>query len=151
MLDKVDALPTDGPDWVCDFVNVYGDVLDDQGNPVIEEVQLWQRDPVECIRELLSNPAFKTLIKYAPEKVYRDADGNVRVFGEAWSADWWWNLQVRSYQCFSDLYGGEPNPSLCHRSRKFCRRVLPLHLLSFLRTKPNSHSSKETRAHGQSI
>lgn len=126
MLDKVDSLPTDGPDWICDFVNVYGDVLDDQGNPVIEEVQLWRRDPVECIKELLSNPAFKTLIKYAPEKVYRDAEGNVRVFGEAWSADWWWNLQVRNYRCIRNLIISKSNPNACCLSRECYQKALLL-------------------------
>jgi hypothetical protein len=96
LLDKVDALPTSGPEWSCDFVNVQGDILDDHGNPIIEELELWRRDPVECIKELISNPAFRYVMKYAPEKVLRNADGTVRVYGETWSGEWWWDLQVRS-------------------------------------------------------
>ena len=49
---------------------------------------------MECIRELIGNPAFRDKMQYVPEKVYKDCDGNVRVFDEMWTGDWWWNLQV---------------------------------------------------------
>jgi Plavaka transposase len=42
----------------------------------------------------MGNPMFKDVLKYAPEKVYIDEEGNLRVFDEMWSADWWWDLQV---------------------------------------------------------
>lgn len=74
---------------------MHGDIVDDAGQPIIEELELWQRDPVECIKELISNPAFRDVMQYAPEKVYHDCEGKVRIFGETWSADWWWQLQVK--------------------------------------------------------
>lgn len=57
-------------------------------------LELWKRDPIECIRELIGNPLFRDVIHYAPEKLYVDAEGHQRMYGEAWTGDWWWNLQV---------------------------------------------------------
>jgi hypothetical protein len=94
-MEKIDSLPTTGPNWSCELVTVTGDVCDHSGKLVTEELQLWHRNPVDCVQELLGNPTFKDVIKYAPEKVYCDEDGKVRVFGETWTGDWWWELQVR--------------------------------------------------------
>jgi hypothetical protein len=63
-----------------------------------EEVEFWKRDPVECIKELISNPLFKEWIKYAPYRVFNaqeNGEGKNRGYDEAATADDWWNLQVR--------------------------------------------------------
>ena len=49
---------------------------------------------MECIKELIGNPAFRDNLRYTPEKVYEDDEGNIQVFDEMWMGDWWWNLQV---------------------------------------------------------
>ena len=59
-----------------------------------ETLELWRRDPVECVRELIGNPAFQNGMRYAPERVYADEDGKTRVYKEMWSGDWWWDMQV---------------------------------------------------------
>jgi hypothetical protein len=92
-LKKVDQLPT-GPEWVCDIVTITGNVVDDNGVAMEENVELWRRDPVECIKELMGNPAFKDYISYTPEHAYLDKEGDVRIYDEMWTADWWWNKQV---------------------------------------------------------
>ncbi|KAJ7108159.1 hypothetical protein C8R44DRAFT_834159 [Mycena epipterygia] len=74
-LKKVDQLPT-GPDWTCKI----NDKL------MSEDLELWMRDPVECIKELMSNPAFRDHMAYAPER-------KSRIFDEMWTAEWWWKLQ----------------------------------------------------------
>lgn len=63
-----------------------------------EDLELWKRDPVECIKDLMSNPAFKEHMAYAPERVYTNAEGSEdsRIFDEMWTANWWWKIQVRS-------------------------------------------------------
>ncbi|KAF8144661.1 hypothetical protein K438DRAFT_2029075, partial [Mycena galopus ATCC 62051] len=93
-LGKIDALPT-GPDWTCDLVTVVGDRLDENDEMMSEELELWKRDPVECIKELISNPAFKDHMAYAPEKVYSNPEGEERsrVVDEMWTASWWWKIQ----------------------------------------------------------
>ncbi|KAJ7815249.1 hypothetical protein B0H14DRAFT_3090027 [Mycena olivaceomarginata] len=61
---------------------------------MVEELELWRRDPVECIKELMGNPAFKDFLAYAPEEVCVDSAGlKGRVFDEAWTAEWWWKIQ----------------------------------------------------------
>ena len=54
--------------WTCDIVTSKGDLLNEAGEPLpSEKLELWRRDPVECVRELLGNPALKDYLKYAPE------------------------------------------------------------------------------------
>ena len=87
-------MPT-GPEWQCEVVTAQGDVTDENGTSLEEYLELWFRDPVECVRELLSNPAFVEFVSYAPERVYSDSEGKERIYDEMWSADWWWDMQVR--------------------------------------------------------
>ncbi|KAG1734399.1 uncharacterized protein EDB91DRAFT_1238423 [Suillus paluster] len=61
--------------------------------PLTEQHELWQRNPVECVRDLIGNPAFKDYLSYVPEKVYADAQGKMQVYDEMWTGDWWWNMQ----------------------------------------------------------
>ncbi|KAJ7186196.1 hypothetical protein C8R46DRAFT_983014 [Mycena filopes] len=93
-LKKVDQLPT-GPDWTCKMVTAAGNKLDENDELMSEDLELWMRDPVECIKELLSNPVFREHMAYAPERVYGHKDGREesRIFDEMWTADWWWKLQ----------------------------------------------------------
>jgi hypothetical protein len=90
----VDRLPTNGPEWLCDIITITGDALNDEGELLTEDVKLWRRDPVECIRELIGNPAFKDAMQFEPEMVFADADGKSHVYDEMWTGDWWWNIQV---------------------------------------------------------
>ncbi|KAF8545688.1 hypothetical protein OG21DRAFT_1428831, partial [Imleria badia] len=103
-LKRVDKLPT-GPGWSCRLVRVHGDLGPvDEDDPALEnlnvedggtkDLELWMRDPVDCVRELIGNPAFNRNIAYAPEKVYIDHEGRTRRYDEMWTADWWWESQV---------------------------------------------------------
>ncbi|KAI0354674.1 hypothetical protein OH77DRAFT_1404497 [Trametes cingulata] len=91
-LKAVDKLP-DGTSWQCERFEAVGDEVDEDGKPRIETLELWRHDPVECIRELLGNPAFREVMRYAPEKLYADPQGQERMYGEMWTGDWWWKLQ----------------------------------------------------------
>jgi hypothetical protein len=51
-------------------------------------------DPVECVRELIGNVAFRECMAYAPEKTYADKDGRNRQYDEMWAGDWWWETQA---------------------------------------------------------
>ncbi|PSS37916.1 hypothetical protein PHLCEN_2v231 [Hermanssonia centrifuga] len=88
----VDALPG-GVAWKRKEVSQTGDLTSSDGKPLVEVMEVWYRDPVECVRELIGNPLFKNVMAYAPEKVYEDMGGDVRVTDETWTADWWWKLQ----------------------------------------------------------
>jgi len=93
LLKKIDTLPT-GPEWECVTFEVDG--TDANGDPTVEEVDLWRRDPVECVKELLANPAFKNKCHYKPKRVFTDKSKTNRAYNEMWTGDWWWELQVRS-------------------------------------------------------
>lgn len=92
-------MPT-GPKWEVVELSVEGPGLNNNGK-VTEKVELWLRDPVECVRELFSNPAFKEKIHYKPQKAYApSADGSKteRVYSEMWTGRWWWTTQVSASQ-----------------------------------------------------
>jgi Plavaka transposase len=94
-LKKVDALPTQGAAWTCDLITSEGDWRNKDGELMPpEKLELWRRDPIECVSELMGNPMFKDVLKYAPEKAYLDEEKNCHIYDEMWSADWWWDTQV---------------------------------------------------------
>lgn len=92
-LQKVDQLPT-SQDWIYDSVTITGDTLGEDGDALTEQLDLWRRNPVECIQELIGNPAFREVMQYSPERVYAYQEGDVRIFDEMWTGEWWWNKQV---------------------------------------------------------
>ena len=71
-----------------------GDTKDANGDNRMETLELWHRDPVECIAEVLGNPSFHGKQQYAPQRVFRNKNGKNQEFGEMWTADWWWKTQV---------------------------------------------------------
>lgn len=91
---KIDQLPK-GPQWTCDIFSITGDVVGEDGQLKSEEVELWRRNPVELITDLLSNPSFAEYTHHVPEKVFTEKDGRrIRWFGEMWTTDWWWEVLV---------------------------------------------------------
>ncbi|KAG1868181.1 hypothetical protein C8R48DRAFT_549442, partial [Suillus tomentosus] len=92
-LQKVDALPH-GPAWNCKKVSIKGNRTDENGQLLHEDLELWTRDPVECIKELIGNPLFKEYMVYAPSRAYKDEAGTERIIDDMWTADWWWDKQV---------------------------------------------------------
>lgn len=72
------------------------DPLEGEGNS--EELELWMRNPVTCVQELIGNPAFNRSIAYAPEKVYIDREGQTHRYDEMWTGDWWWKIQVSNHR-----------------------------------------------------
>ena len=68
--------------------------MDANGDNRFETLELWHRDPIECIVELFGNPYFRGKQQYAPRQVFRNKDRTNREFGEMWTADWWWKTQV---------------------------------------------------------
>ncbi|KAI0074317.1 hypothetical protein K474DRAFT_1716562 [Panus rudis PR-1116 ss-1] len=54
----VDELPVTN-EWICDQIDIEGNRTGEDGNLMREKVDLWRRDPVECVRELMGNPAFR--------------------------------------------------------------------------------------------
>ncbi|KAI9442058.1 hypothetical protein F5148DRAFT_1278304 [Russula earlei] len=63
------------------------------GEPTQDHFELWYRNSLQCVEELISNPMFEKYISYVPERIYEDSTGNTRVYDEMWTADWWWEMQ----------------------------------------------------------
>lgn len=94
LLETVDSLPG-GVRWNLHEIVLTGDIMDDEGSPRTEHLELWWRDPLDCIRDLIGNPVFREVMRYAPERLYEDAERESQVINEMSSAAWWWKLQVR--------------------------------------------------------
>ncbi|KAG6818925.1 hypothetical protein H0H92_002401, partial [Tricholoma furcatifolium] len=56
-------------------------------------MELWYRNTIDIIKELLGNPALREHLRYAPERVYLDKERKNRMYDEMWSGDWWWETQ----------------------------------------------------------
>ncbi|KAG2118402.1 Zn-finger domain-containing protein [Suillus clintonianus] len=91
-MQKVDSLPH-GPAWSCEKVSIEGNRTDEAGQLLREDVELWMRDPVECVKDLIGNPLFKNHMVYAPTRAYKDREGLHRVIDDMWTADWWSDKQ----------------------------------------------------------
>ncbi|KAG2158759.1 uncharacterized protein EDB93DRAFT_1076631, partial [Suillus bovinus] len=96
-LQKIDELPH-GLGWSCRKITVRGNLEDENGAPLQEELELWSRDPVECVKELIGNPFFKEDMAYSPARAYTDHIGQHRVIDEMWMADWWGETQGRLFE-----------------------------------------------------
>lgn len=95
---------------------------DEDGNPRIEKCELWWRDPLDCIAELIGNPEFEESISYVPEKVFADEKMEDRWYDEMWTGDWWWETQVSR----TPLRRSIPT-HLCAGKDQGRRRRLPSH------------------------
>lgn len=79
---------------MCETFEVEGDVVEEATNmKKMEKVELWRRDPLECIRELIAHPLFEREMHYAPEIHWTQETGGDRLYSDMWTANWWWNMQ----------------------------------------------------------
>jgi hypothetical protein len=94
-LENIDSLPIVGK-WHREQIPLVGDLVDENDSFKTEVAELWFRDPVECVKELIGNPAFKHVIDYAPSQLHNHYLGRTgsEVINEMSSARWWWKIQV---------------------------------------------------------
>lgn len=98
---KVDELPV-GPEWACETFATQGDRIDHATRKKrVETFELWKRNPVDCIKELIGNPVFQEHMKYAHEPQFEDVEGTKPIINEMWTAEWWEKIQV-SHQLPTD-------------------------------------------------
>lgn len=71
-----------------------GTEIDEDGKPRVEHLELWKRNPVDCIREIMGNPALRDALHYRPIKVFSDESCDEQIFNEMRTAEWWWDIQV---------------------------------------------------------
>ncbi|KAG9015665.1 hypothetical protein FRB90_004553 [Tulasnella sp. 427] len=75
-------------------ITVTGDLQDETGQFLTEELEMWRRDPVECVKELIGNPVFRKDLHYRPVKLKKRSN-HKQIFNEAWTANWWWDVQAK--------------------------------------------------------
>ncbi|KAJ3728088.1 hypothetical protein DFJ43DRAFT_1133141 [Lentinula guzmanii] len=92
LLRLIDSLEC-GPAFKCTPFRIEGDLKDMNGELRTEVLELWHRDPVEIIKELMGNSEFRGHQKYTPVQHYTDTDMKNREYSEMWTCDWWWNMQ----------------------------------------------------------
>lgn len=107
-----------------------------------EKLELWRRNPVEVIKDLMGNEALRDALQYAPERAYTDREGRNRVYDEMWTASWWWDTQV----CASETTVKQISHPLIRKSYPLDQR---LRRSSFQLTKHTCPLSEETRRHGR--
>ncbi|KAG1835333.1 hypothetical protein DFJ58DRAFT_908621 [Suillus subalutaceus] len=84
-----------GTEWQLKRITVQGNKLTNNGQCKTKDLELWLRDPVDCIHELMANPEFDHMVSYVPERVFADVEGKTRWYDEMWTGDWWWEMQGR--------------------------------------------------------
>ncbi|KAG9088060.1 hypothetical protein FRC07_012671, partial [Ceratobasidium sp. 392] len=85
MLRDVDRLPC-GPAWEAEVV------MAGEGQFKREHI-VYKRSIIDVIHELIGNPAFKDVMRYAPERHWTTCVRRARVYGETWTGNWWWRRQ----------------------------------------------------------
>ncbi|KAJ2974809.1 hypothetical protein NUW54_g11836 [Trametes sanguinea] len=93
-LQKIDALPCGSTGWKVEVMEAVGDKLGEDGKPKVERVELWSRDVVDCVRELMGNASFRDSLVYGPQHHYVDEHGQTRLYENMWTGDWWWDVQT---------------------------------------------------------
>ncbi|RDB24482.1 hypothetical protein Hypma_008517 [Hypsizygus marmoreus] len=91
-LGAIDSLPG-GVGWNLHNIHLKGDIVNEDGDFLTEDLELWWRDPVECIRELMGNPIFRDVMRFTPEQLFEDSGGKEKIVDEMWTAGWWWKIQ----------------------------------------------------------
>lgn len=90
----LEQLPTAGPKWRSRIISVKGDIKGPDGEPLVEETELWTRNILEVIQELLENVTYGKDMVFEPREEYSDADRTERCYTEMWTGDWWKRIQV---------------------------------------------------------
>ncbi|KAG1848368.1 hypothetical protein C8R48DRAFT_677294 [Suillus tomentosus] len=81
---QAEMLPK-GPSWKCQIIPS----LHRTKTPI----QLFWRDPVECLEALFSNPLFHDKLDFVPRRVYTTAARLTRVYSEWLTGDFAWEFQ----------------------------------------------------------
>ncbi|KAG9120223.1 hypothetical protein FRC07_004366, partial [Ceratobasidium sp. 392] len=86
----LDKLPSAGPRWRRIQQRITGTIKDANGKFLTEDIEIWVRDIVEVVRELIGNTAFGKKLVFVPQRV--EINGT-RKIDEMWTADWWMRIQ----------------------------------------------------------
>ena len=77
-------------------ITIKGDKVDRNEKPLTREVDLWLRNPVDVVRELLARHDLRDKLVFEPRKTFTDQTKTNRVYKEMWTSDWWAEIQVNT-------------------------------------------------------
>ncbi|KEP46015.1 hypothetical protein V565_223910 [Rhizoctonia solani 123E] len=83
--DSIDKMPH-GPGWYRRRIKIRGD----RGSLIVE---VWLRNALHVVRQLIGNPRFRLYMRFAPVRHWTTALRQARVYGEMWTGNWWWEIQ----------------------------------------------------------
>ncbi|KAM5544364.1 hypothetical protein V8D89_002024 [Ganoderma adspersum] len=95
-LKVLDSLPGPVAEWMLYEITVNGTCLDEYyGKKMTEVLDLWVRDPMAVITDLIGNPEFKDDLTYESSWTYEEEDGKIveEFVDDMPSAKWMWELQ----------------------------------------------------------
>lgn len=75
------------PEWKSQLITI-------NGYHTKSPMTLYYRDPIECVKVLLSNPLFTGSFDFTPERVYTSAYRLDRKYSEWMTSDGAWFMQV---------------------------------------------------------
>ena len=75
------------PKWTCKNIE-YTVHLPDSTQRA-REFDLWKKDVLDVIKELVSNPEFKDCFCTLPCEIYTDGEKKVQIYNEMWTGEWW--------------------------------------------------------------
>ncbi|KAG8705437.1 hypothetical protein FRC08_001673 [Ceratobasidium sp. 394] len=90
LMADIDRLPH-GPEW-----KIYEMDVSVPGNPN-QQSYLFTRNIVEVICDIMAESSFCGDMEYTPKRVWQDETCTTRIYGNSWSGDWWWRMQVSEY------------------------------------------------------
>ena len=94
LLKRLDSLPQFGQGWECKTLTIEGDARAPDGERASEDVEIWCRNGVEVVEELIGNPTFRKHLQYAPEVLFTDESKDEEVVNEMCTGKWWRRTQV---------------------------------------------------------
>jgi hypothetical protein len=92
--NAVDMLPAPHKPLTCKKVKLIGNLRTKAGKHRVEMLELWTRDIVDVVEDLLGNATFRDHTAFKPEKVYHDKGSTNHIYDETWTCDWWAEMQV---------------------------------------------------------
>lgn len=97
MFAAIDATPLGDVPWQSFAMSYSGIKPQDNVPPwMTTQYDVWYRDPLELVRNMLANPAFDGEIEFSP---YRDyTTDNKRYWKNLLSGDWAWNQVVSVFK-----------------------------------------------------
>jgi hypothetical protein len=94
-LQDLDILPC-GPRWTTEKFTLEGRYQ--------YVLCVYKRHVVDVVRDLISNPALRDNIIYAPQRLWTSVERLMRIMDEMWTCEWWWRTQVSLRHVQSDRY-----------------------------------------------